>query len=105
MKETAADIRRHQRIHCDTRGRAMWTDRSGRDKWALVRVYDLSEAGVRLELPEPVEARSVISISSDDMKVKGQATVRFCRKQGSKYVVGAEFVGGTAWKPARPKHN
>ncbi len=104
MRDTA-NIRRHQRIECNTRGRAMWSDRSGRDKWALVRIYDLSESGVRLELPEPVDARSVISFSSDDMKVQGQATVRFCRQQGTKYVVGAEFVGGTSWHPRKPKYD
>jgi hypothetical protein len=98
------NIRRHERVECNTRGRAMWSDGSGQDKWAIVRIFDLSESGVRMELPEPVEARSVISFSSDDMKVRGQATVRFCRRQGTKYVVGAEFVGGTTWKPRTPRH-
>ena len=82
----------------------MWTDRAGQSKWAMVRIYDLSESGVRLELPEPVEGRAVINFSSDDMTVQGQATVRFCRRQGSKYVIGAEFVGGTSWKPVTPTH-
>ena len=100
----SANLRRHERIECDTKGRAMWSDRFGRDKWAIVRIFDLSESGVRLELPEAVEARSVIQFSSDDMKVQGQATVRFCRHQGTKYVVGAEFVGGTAWKPRTPRY-
>ncbi len=103
MRDTS-NIRRHERVACDTRGRAMWSDRSGRDKWALVRIYDLSQSGVRLELPEAVEARSVISFSSDDMKVQGQATVRFCRRQGTKFVVGAEFVGGGSWQPITPRH-
>jgi hypothetical protein len=98
------NIRRHERVACNTRGRAMWADGSGQDKWAIVRIFDLSESGVRLELPEPVEARSVISFSSDDMKVRGQATVRFCRRQGTKYVIGAEFVGGTCWKPRAPRY-
>jgi len=80
----------------------MWVDRDGKDKWAIIRIYDLSASGVRMDLPERVEARSVIRFSSDDMKIQGQATVRFCRHQGAKYVVGAEFVGGTAWPP-QPK--
>jgi hypothetical protein len=82
----------------------MWTDGSGVDKWALVRILDLSESGVRLELPEQVEARSVIRFSSADMKVQGQATVRFCRRHGTNYVVGAEFVGGTSWRARAPKY-
>lgn len=104
MRDSSSNIRRHERTACDTKGRATWADRSGQDKWAIVRIFDLSESGVRLELPEPVEARSVISFTSDDMKVRGQATVRFCRHQGTKYVVGAEFVGGTSWKPRPPRY-
>jgi hypothetical protein len=96
-----SNIRRHERVDCAMKGRAMWVDKSGRDKWAIVRIYNLSESGLRLDLPEKVEAHSLIRFTSDDMKVHGQATVRFCRHQGTKYVVGAEFVGGTTWKPAR----
>jgi hypothetical protein len=82
----------------------MWTDRAGQDRWAIVRIFDLSEAGVRMELPEPVEGRTLLSFSSDDMRLRGQATVRFCRREGAKYVVGAEFVAGTSWKPRAPAH-
>jgi hypothetical protein len=103
MSKTS-DMRRHDRLDCDTRGRAVWTDRTGQNKWAIVRIFDLSQAGVRLELPEPVEGRAVISFSSDDMKLQGQATVRFCRRQGTKYIVGAEFVGGMSWKSSAPVH-
>jgi Amt family ammonium transporter len=42
MRDTA-NIRRHERVECDTKGRAMWVDQDGRDKWAIVRIYDLSE--------------------------------------------------------------
>jgi hypothetical protein len=42
----------------------------------------------------PWRLSAAISFSSDDMKMSGQATVRFCRRQGTKYLVGAEFSGG-----------
>jgi hypothetical protein len=71
----------------------MWTDRAGQSRWAMVRILDLSDSGVRLEVPQPIETLCAISFSSDDMKLSGQATVRFCRRQGTKYVVGAEFSG------------
>jgi len=93
------NIRRHQRTECDKKGRAMWTDRAGRDKYAIVRIFDYSASGVQMELPEAVEARSVLNLASDDMKIQGQATVRFCKREGNKFVVGAEFVGGNAWAP------
>ena len=59
---------------------------------------------MRLELPKPVDGRAVISLCSDDMKVQGQATVRFCRRKGTKYVVGAEFVGATSWQSRTPTY-
>jgi len=71
----------------------MWTDRAGQSRWAMVRILDLSDSGVRLEVPQPIETLCVVSFSSDDMNLSGQATVRFCRRQGTKYVVGAEFSG------------
>jgi hypothetical protein len=82
----------------------MWTDHTGEPRYARVRIFDMSESGVRLELPEPVEGRAVISVCSDDMKVQGQATVRFCRRQGTKYVVGAEFVGATSSEARTPRY-
>ena len=37
----------------------------------------------------------MLCFSSDNSKVRGQATVRFCRREGNKFIVGAELVGDT----------
>jgi hypothetical protein len=97
MQDTG-NIRRHIRFDLNSKARVMWTDRFGRDKWASVRLFDASESGVRMELPEAVELRSVLNFMSENANVRGQATVRFCRREGNKFLVGAEFVGDTFWK-------
>ena len=90
-----ADIRRHKRTDLNIKAKVTWTDRSGRDKWARATLFDASASGVRLELPEAVEPRSMLCFSSDNSTLRGQATVRFCRREGNKFVVGAELVGDT----------
>jgi len=96
------NIRRHERFDGTTHGQMMWQDRFGRDKWSKVSFLDISESGARLEMPEAVELRSVVSVSSPAVRLNAaQATVRFCKRQGNKYVVGVEFVGGFSWQPQR----
>jgi len=94
------NIRRHVRFDGNTTGRIMWQDRFGRDKWSKALFLDISESGARFEMPEAVELRSVVSVSSPAVGLNAaQATVRFCKRQGNKYLVGVEFVGGFTWKP------
>jgi hypothetical protein len=94
------NIRRHVRFEPNTTGQIMWQDRFGRDKWAKAMFLDISASGARFEMPEPVELRSVVSMSSPAANLHAaQATVRFCKRQGNKYLVGVEFVGGFTWKP------
>ena len=91
------NIRRHERFDLNAKARVSWTDRFGRDKWASVTLSDASASGIQLNLPEWVEPRSILCFNSDNPKMQGQATVRFCKPQGNLFVVGAEFVGHTSW--------
>ena len=60
------------------------------------RALDISEEGISLELPEaalPLRVR----FQSEQFKVNGLGTVRYCRRAGSKYVVGLEFTENLHW--------
>jgi len=94
----AGNIRRHTRLEGKTNGQVVWQDRLGRDKWAKAVLLDVSESGARFEVPEPLELRSVVGLTSQPLRLNAQATVRFCKRQGNKYIIGAEFVGGFSWK-------
>lgn len=92
-------LRRHDRIVASAAIRVAWQDRLGRDKYATVHTFDISAGGLRLELPEPVEPRSVLTIQSQELHLHGSGAVRYCRRAFGRYVVGLEFVAGLKWKP------
>jgi hypothetical protein len=79
--------------------RVAWQDRLGRDKYATVHSFDISSEGIRMQMPEPVDLRSVLALQSQDLKLNGSASVRYCTRARGHYVVGAEFVGGLRWQP------
>lgn len=79
--------------------RIAWQDSKGMDKFASVKSCDISESGMRIELPEAVEPRSLIIVQSRDLGIHGAASVRYCTRQGLTYVVGLEFAAGLKWKP------
>lgn len=95
----SGNIRRHMRFEGDMTSQVVWQDRFGRDKWAKATLLDISASGARFHMPEPLELRSVVGLICPSARLHGQATVRFCKREGNKYVVGVEFVCGFRWKP------
>ena len=93
------DIRRYRRKPISTRAQLMWQDRLGNDKFVNARCFDISESGLRLEVPEPLAVHAQITLRSTDLRLHGRASVKHCSKQGTKYILGVEFVGGLRWKP------
>ena len=92
-------IRRHQRMTEDAPVRLMWKDRFGGDKFVNGRVMDVSEEGMRIELPIQIEERIYVSFRADTIPLHGSASVRSCVRKTPKFVVGLEFSGGLRWKP------
>ena len=82
--------------------RVMWVDKLGRERFASVQSYDISASGMRLSLPEAVEARSFVRLQCAELGIHGTASVRHCEHQGGKYLVGLEFLGGLKWKQPAP---
>lgn len=90
--------RSEPRTHHKGRVRIAWQDSAGLDKFAWVHSCDISESGMRVELPEAVEPRSVITVQSQELGIHGSGSVRYCTRLGSSYQVGLEFVAGLKWK-------
>lgn len=93
------DIRRYRRKTISTRAQVTWQDHLGNDKFANARCFDISESGLRLEVPEALPVHAQITLRSSDLRLHGRASVKHCSKQGTKYILGVEFVGGLRWKP------
>jgi len=93
------DLRRHVRSEKSAPVQLVWKDRQGLDKFMNGRVMDASESGIRIEVPEPLDKQTYLTLQSPSLGLHGSASVRTCTRKGMKYVVGLEFSGGLKWKP------
>ena len=66
---------------------------------ARTRALNISEGGIAIELPEAAMPLSMVRFQSDRFKVRGAGAVRHCRRVGSKWIVGLEFIEGLRWSP------
>ena len=96
-------MRRHGRTDVRALVQLMWKDRDGNEKFTNAYSLDVSESGMRAEVPEPVPERSYVIIRADKLALHGSASVRSCSRKGTKYVVGLEFSAGMKFKPKLAK--
>lgn len=68
-----------------------WQDKKGTIRRAGARCVDLSASGARVETRDPLDLRSMVLVTSDQFGRMGNATVRYCRREGMKYIVGLQF--------------
>jgi hypothetical protein len=66
------------------------TDRWGVDKLINGRTVDVSNAGMRIEVPEPIETETYVTLCSA-LGLQGRAAVRSCIRKGMKYLVALDF--------------
>jgi PilZ domain. len=91
------NLRQHRRYAVDAGSlEVSWLDSTGKMKTARTRALNVSEEGIALELPEPVLPLRV-QFQSERFNVDGMGTVRYCRREGRKWVVGLEFTGNLHW--------
>jgi hypothetical protein len=93
------ELRRHGRTAESTPVQLIWKDRQGVDRFMNGRTIDVSESGIRVELPEPIEKQTYVTLQSVRLGVHGSASVKSCVRKGMKYVAGLEFSAGLKWKP------
>lgn len=85
------DLRRYSRLGMRAPVRVSWVDRYGNQKYTTAKTIDISEAGIRVELPEAVEIRGLVGVQAERLGVTSSGSVRNCVRCGSKYLVGIEF--------------
>jgi len=99
--EEKTGIRRDARISADALVELTWKDRMGQEKFAKARSLDVSETGMRIEVPEALDKQAYVTIRSSALSLHGTASVRSCTRKGTKYLVGLEFSGGLKWRPKK----
>jgi hypothetical protein len=97
------DLRRHERVLQGAPVQVSWKDRLGNEKFANAEILDVSEAGIRVKVPESLAEHTLVTLRSERLALHGRASVRSCDRQGAKYLVGLEFIGGLSWKPPSEK--
>lgn len=94
------DLRRKPRIVCDHNLTVVWRDASGYEKYATTSAKDISESGLRMQLPEPLPKMQYLLLRASKLGLCGNASVRYCvRVASNQYSVGVEFTSGMRWKP------
>lgn len=71
---------------------ALSWDERGNPRFGQGKCLDISEHGMRIETPYPIEARSFAVVRLENTTISGHASVRYCRRDGSKYLLGLEFT-------------
>jgi hypothetical protein len=85
------DIRRHVRIPYLGAVNISWEDAQGLRKYAHGKFLDVSENGLRIEVPETVPLHSTVSLRAEAIKLAGSATVKHVARRGTKIVLGLEL--------------
>ena len=93
------DLRRHARAEKSSAIQISWPDRSGLDRVMNGKCLDVSESGMRVEVPESIDRQTYVTVQSTALALHGRASVRTCARKGMKYILGLEFSGGLHWKP------
>ena len=87
----AKNRRRHPRISYIGPIQLMWDDKIGHTKCWRTKCVDISEAGLRIEVPEAIPIGAHVSLRSDRIDLAGFAVVKHVTRCGSRYHIGLEL--------------
>lgn len=93
--------RRHDRHPLTGPVDVSWTPADGGAGPVFLRgkMCDLSDSGIRIDLPQPLPPRTVFQFRLARIALNGSGVVRHCSPKGLRYVVGAEFTAGILAAP------
>jgi hypothetical protein len=92
---TKGNLRRTERQPRLERLALSWADDSGNPSMAWGRCCDLSPDGMRVEVSDKLPVRAYVNFRSEDGKITGSGSVRYCVRTKMKNIVGLEFTGST----------
>jgi len=65
------DGRRHDRVNYHGPVQVVWKDKIGQEKFARTKCLNVSESGMELECPEPIEVRSYVVLRAERIHFTG----------------------------------
>lgn len=96
-----AEMRRHARSRLELPVELSWADPHGAGMAARGKCINISESGLRLNLPVPVPAGAYVNFRVSRMGLGGAGSVRYSRRDGVNFIVGLEFCGGLRFQMSK----
>jgi hypothetical protein len=91
-----SQARREERFPLTCVLQISWQRAGGESCSTRATCKEVSLHGARVECSEALVARSSVYLSAPSYGLMGNATVRYCRRQGMKFAVGLEFTWAAA---------
>jgi hypothetical protein len=96
------NARKHERTPSDALVKIRWSLPSGEAHFSRGKILDCSEKGLRVEVMEPIQTRSYVTLEAPELDRAGWSgwgSVRYCVLRRAKYIVGLELSAGVQWNP------
>lgn len=88
LRVVRQERRREERVH--TAGRAMLCcDGRAAPRAFSVRVTNISQGGLQVEMPEPVDVSQMVRISGENFECVGR--ICYCCREGERFLAGVRF--------------
>ena len=97
------EARREERCPLICAVQISWQRANGETCTVRATCREVSPHGARVESSESLPARSRVYLSAPSYGLMGNATVRYCRRQGLKFAIGLEFTWAAAFAEAGRK--
>ena len=94
------NARRQERTPSHALVTIRWSVASGEARFARGKILDCSEKGLQVELIEPIQTRSYVTLDAPELDRAGWAgwgSVRYCVLRRAKYILGVELSAGAHW--------
>ena len=91
------NLRRHGREPFHGVCEISWRDSSGNNKWVKAKGVNVSESGLLMEVPVPLQRGTTVSLRCPAERIHGIVSIRSCTSHSGQYRVGVEFLGGVDW--------
>ena len=88
------DQRRYERVLIGGTIHVGWTNERGEAIVTRGKCIDVSEGGMKIELPAKVPVGTIVNLRAQEARFHGSGSVRYCRAKGLVYHLGLEFLGG-----------
>jgi hypothetical protein len=86
------EARRNRRIPYSGSVRISWEDAHGQ-RFAQGRCIDVSETGLRIELPVSIPLHTPVMLTAERVGLRGSASVKHLSRFGARHLVGLQLNG------------